>query len=361
MKKRTGEREFEAGSGFVKGAALEELYMREQDYWKEGIDEKRFALCIKNKIWLILAAALAGALFSGAIYLIVRQATKGAPQYQAEVMYSIGYDIQEEDEVLKEFINEYNAYTWGDMMRSDRVMQYVTELLPDVERSVIEASVSTQIASDPEFLTAYFTTENEELSNRIAVAFNAAMAAFGETMRGRGLTAIEAWKTVPAKLVTEENRVLYAAELGAVIGLLVGILILAGWYVLDDSVLLESDIEKKYACPVFGYRTVVPDAGFEASLSANLNYQAGKRAFREVPLLAVNRPDTDYAALRETPVILLVEWGTPCTRLLGHVLRTLVLQEVELLGIIITEADSRFLRLYYGKNGMTRLTGGRNG
>lgn len=325
--------------------------MREKEFWSEGIDEKRFVLCMKNKIWLILAAALAGALFSGALYLTVRQVTKGELQYRAEVLYSIGYDIQEEDEVLKEFINEYNAYTWGDMMRSDKVILFVMEALPDVDRSVIEASVDTAIASDPEFLTALFTTADEELSNRIAVAYNAAMAAFGETMQGRGLTGIEAWKTVPAKPVEEENRVLYAMELGAVLGLLAGCLLLAGWYVLDDSILVESDFEKRYPYPVFGYRTVKPDARFEASLSANLTRQAQKKAFREVPLTAVEGPDADYDMLRETPVILLVEWGRPCGRMLGHVIRTLKLQDAELLGIIITGADSRFLRFYYGKQG----------
>lgn len=325
--------------------------MREKEYLGEGIDEKRFALCMKNKIWLILAAALAGALFSGALYLTVRQMTKGETQYQAEVLYSIGYDIQEEDEVLKEFINEYNAYTWGDMMRADKVILLVMEALPDVERSVIEASVGTAIASDPEFLTALFTTDDEELSNRIAVAYNAAMAAFGETMRGRGLTGIEAWKTVPAKPVEEENRVLYAMELGAILGLLAGILVLAGWYVLDDSILVESDFEKRYPYPVFGYRTTAPDTRLEASLSANLMRQAQKCAFREIPLAELESPEVDYAMLRETPIILLVEWGTPCGRMLGHVIRTLKLQDVELLGIVITEADSRFLRFYYGKKG----------
>lgn len=323
--------------------------VKDQQFWKEGIDEKRFALCMKNKIWLILAAALAGALFSGALYLIVRQATKGETQYRAEALYFIGYDIQEEDETLKEFINEYNAYTWGDMMRSDKVILSVLEALPDVERSVIEASLSTEIASDPEFLSAYFTTEDAALSDRIAAAYNTAMAAFGETMRGRGLTGIEAWKTVPAAAVETENRVLYAAELGAVLGLLAGILILAGYYVLDDSILLESDFEKRYPYPVFGYRTVRPEKRWEASLAANLTYRAGKEAFREVELARVCGADTDFDGLRETPIVLLVEWGTPCMRLLGHVIDTLTLQDVKLLGIIITGADNRFLQLYYGK------------
>ena len=41
----------------------------------------------------------------------------------------------------------------------------------------------------------------------------------------------------------------------AVLGLLAGILGVAVWYVLDDSVLLSSDVEKRCAIPVLGYRT----------------------------------------------------------------------------------------------------------
>lgn len=167
---------------------------RDEAFWKEGMDEKRFALCCIHKIWICLAAALAGAVFAAGIYLGARQLTMGPKQYRSEVLYSIVYDIDEDDEVLKEFINEYNAYTWGDMMRSDRVMDTVLLQLPDVERSVIEASISTEIASDPEFLTAYFTTGDAALSDRIAAAYNCAMTAFGQTMQGRGLTAIEVWK-----------------------------------------------------------------------------------------------------------------------------------------------------------------------
>ena len=104
---------------------------RDEAFWKEGMDEKRFALCCIHKIWICLAAALASAVFAAGIYLGVRQLTMGPKQYRSEVLYSIVYDIDEDDEVLKEFINEYNAYTWGDMMRSDRVMDSVLLQLPD--------------------------------------------------------------------------------------------------------------------------------------------------------------------------------------------------------------------------------------
>lgn len=323
--------------------------MKKEEYWKEGMDEKRFVLRIKSKLWILLAAALAGALFGGGVYLVVRQITKGEDQYRAEVLYSIVYDIQEEDETLKEFINEYNAYTWGDMMKSDRVIGDVLKELPDVDRTVIEASVGTDIASDPEFLSACFTTGEADLSNRIAAAYNNAMAAFGASMQGRGLTGIEVWKVTPACLVKPENKAANAACLGAVLGFLAAVLILCGWYVLDDSIVLESDFRKKYPYPVLGYRTRQADPAFGRPLADNLDYLAKKGAFREVPLADLVKERIDYAALREAPVVLLVEWGTPCLRLLDHVMQTLALQDVELTGIIITEADSRFLRQYYGK------------
>ena len=165
------------------------------------------------------------------------------------------------------------------MMRSDRVMDTVLLQLPDVERSVIEASISTEIASDPEFLTAYFTTGDAALSDRIAAAYNCAMTAFGQTMQGRGLTAIEVWKTVSAQAVLPENKVKNAAALGLVLGLLVGILGVAIWYVLDDSVLLSSDVEKRCAIPVLGYRTAKTDEQFGALLDAQLRAKSVSECF----------------------------------------------------------------------------------
>ena len=50
---------------------------RDEAFWKEGMDEKRFALCCIHKIWICLAAALAGAVFAAGIYLGVRQLTMG--------------------------------------------------------------------------------------------------------------------------------------------------------------------------------------------------------------------------------------------------------------------------------------------
>ena len=43
-----------------------------EDYWGQGVDLKRFSLCVQGRLWTVLAAALAGALLAAALYAIVR-------------------------------------------------------------------------------------------------------------------------------------------------------------------------------------------------------------------------------------------------------------------------------------------------
>lgn len=323
--------------------------VRDEGFWQEGMDEKRFALWFLNKTGIFIAAALAGALFAGGIYLLVRTLTAGPQQYRAEVMYSIVYDIHEDDEVLKDFVNEYNAYTWGDMMRSDRIMADVLQLVPDVDRSVIEASVSTEIVSDPQFLTAYFTTEDGDLSNRIAAAYNQAMPAFGKTMEDRGLTAIEVWKAVPAQPVETENQAANAAALGLVLGIIAGIVGLCLWHVTDDTLLLGADVKKCCDLPMYGYRTRRLDIRWETLLNQNLTRCGETTGFCEVKLEDILSARADYEKLRKLPVLICAEWGTAKRSQLSFALDQLSMQGAEVSGIILEEADETFLRLYYGR------------
>lgn len=325
--------------------------VRDEGFWQEGMDEKRFALWFLNKIAIFIAAAFAGALFAGGIYALVRALTTGPDQYRAEVMYSIVYDIHEDDEVLKEFVNEYNAYTWGDMMRSDRIMKDVMQLVPDAERSVIEASISTEIVSDPQFLTVYFTTEDGDLSNRIAAAYNQAMPAFGKTMQDRGLTAIEVWKAVPAQLVETENKVWNAVILGLVLGALAGIAGLCIWYVTDDTLLLDADVKKCVGLPMYGYRTRRLDVCWETLLNRNLVYCGETTGFCEVKLEEILFARADYETLRKLPVVICAEWGTAKRSQLLFALNQLAMQGVNVSGVILEEADETFLKLYYGRSG----------
>ena len=166
-------------------------------------------------------------------------------------------------------------------------------------------------------------------------------------MQGRGLTAIEVWKTVSAQAVLPENKVKNAAALGLVLGLLVGILGVAIWYVLDDSVLLSSDVEKRCAIPVLGYRTAKTDEQFGALLDAQLRAKASQSAFQEISLDTVLSGTMGLGEEEKIPLILLVRWNTPCIKKLGLALDLLAQREIAVVGVILTDADARFLHAYY--------------
>ena len=166
-------------------------------------------------------------------------------------------------------------------------------------------------------------------------------------MQGRGLTAIEVWKTVSAQAVLPENKVKNAAALGLVLGLLAGILGVAVWYVLDDSVLLSSDVEKRCAIPVLGYRTTKPDEQFGALLDAQLRAKASQTAFQEISLDTVLSGTMGLGKEEKIPLILLVRWNTPCMKKLGLALDLLAQREIAVAGVILTDADARFLHAYY--------------
>ena len=177
------------------------------------------------------------------------------------------------------------------------------------------------------------------------------MQQFGETLTERGLTAIEAWKTESAAEVIPENKVKNAAALGLVLGAILGAVVLALWYVLDDAVLTEADLEGRTEAPLWGYQTRRQDTAWDRELAVNLQYAAQKSAFREIDLHSALVADTDYELLREAPVVLYIRWGKVSQRLLAHAVGQLARQDIQVIGIVLTEADEQFLNLYYGKRG----------
>ena len=145
-----------------------------------------------------------------------------------------------------------------------------------------------------------------------------------------------------------ENKVKNAAALGLVLGLLVGILGVAIWYVLDDSVLLSSDVEKRCAIPVLGYRTAKTDEQFGALLDAQLRAKASQSAFQEISLDTVLSGTMGLGEEEKIPLILLVRWNTPCIKKNSDLpLICFAQREIAVVGVILTDADARFLHAYY--------------
>ena len=155
--------------------------MKEEKFWQEGMDGKRFALCLFRKVWVILAAALAGAAAAGGIYLFTALVLGGPAQYQVLSQYRIYFDKDKYGEIE----DYYNAYTWGEIMKTDQVVDFVMEVLPeDITKEQVKASVSVGQMNDVKIMPLYITTGDAALSEEIAQAYVYGLGEFAGLSKG---------------------------------------------------------------------------------------------------------------------------------------------------------------------------------
>ena len=77
-------------------------------YMEQGMDLKRLVLVLGRKLWLMLAAVIAGAVLGGLTYKIVTNITNGEPEYRASADYYITF--------FEDGVDYYNAYTWDGIL-----------------------------------------------------------------------------------------------------------------------------------------------------------------------------------------------------------------------------------------------------
>ena len=233
----------------------------------------------------------------------------------------------------------------------------------------------------------------------------------GET--DRLFDSIEVYSTVEPRQIVWDNRTVNAAVTGAVVGLAVSLLLLAFYYVMDDSVYVARDVEKRYGIPVLGMfasgrdgqekesygrefaanyaylcrnAVTVAVAALDAAADAldaarEMEAAAGKGSAPErgrelhgaermpeavqtaaaggngLPQLcvagSVEEGEEVYRKIRETDgVILTVRFGGGNGKRLERTLGNLEKQDCGILGIVIIKAEEKFLRRYYfGKKG----------
>ena len=86
---------------------------------------------------------------------------------------------------------------------------------------------------------------------------------------------------------------------------------------------------------------------FGALLDAQLRAKASQSAFQEISLDTVLSGTMGLGEEEKIPLILLVRWNTPCIKKLGLALDLLAQREIAVVGVILTDADARFLHAYY--------------
>ena len=362
--------------------------MENQRYMQEGLDIKRILLLFRKKIWVAAAAAAAGALFFGGVYLLIHVFFAPEREFESVSKLYLNFNCDPQD------FNElaYNGYTWNDLMATDPILDVTMEALPEgTDRDMVIAATKAEILSDIRLLTITVTTNEAEHTAQIMEATQKSLVHLGET--DRLFDSIEVYSTMEPRQIVWDNRTANAAVTGAVAGLFVSLLLLAFYYVMDDSVYVARDVEKRYGIPVIGIFTVGRDGQeqepYGTEFAVNYAYlcraagtvavadldtvtdaeaaarvmeaAAGKESVPEggngLPQLCVAGSMEEggevYRKIRETDgVILTVRFGGGNGKRLERALGNLEKQDCGILGIIIIKAEEKFLRRYYfGKKG----------
>ncbi|MFI3213844.1 MAG: hypothetical protein R3Y24_10915 [Eubacteriales bacterium] len=324
--------------------------IKKEKYVEEGLDLKRLSLVMLRKIWIIFVVTVVMAVIGLILYEFSVRINYPEPIYQGEAEYHICFDETDEYADVK---NYYNAYTWDSILKMDPIVETAMTVLPDtITKEMIQESVAGEMIGDIRFLTVKFTGTDKETIEQIQTAYKMAVENFATTVGG--ITTIEMWRSeeiVEVKMDIYWKNALY---LGAILGFCISFFGLLVLCIVDDTILVPGDLKKLFGVRVLGIRTKQKNTFLEKELACNLDYLSGNgnKILKEV---TINREDIDFQSLREADgTILLLPFGKTNGKQVERTLEQLLIQECNVIGCMIVDADDVFMKQYYmtraGKN-----------
>ena len=323
--------------------------MRERSYADEGMDVKKYMLCLLGRLPMLLAAAVCGALLGALIYTIVRTVPESEREYQAYAKIYLDFAADETGEVYQ----AYNGYTWNDLMAADPIMDLtLAGLSADYAREEVEEAMQAEILSDIRLLTLTVTTHSAARTDEILGAAVAALETYGTQVKE--FVEINAIRVTQAKLLVADERLLQAVLIGLFLGLLLSLLGVSLYYVMDDRILVSGDIRKVTDVSFLGYVFSEDNSAtgaFADDYEKNLSYLQDKQGALRLCNLEQDKPFSaeDFEKMREAQgVVLCLPYGKVHGTFLSYVIEQMHSQDCVLSGVSIRNGDEKFLRKYYG-------------
>ncbi len=313
------------------------------EYANEGMDIKKYMLCLLGKLPLILGAMVGGAVLGVLVYLVVRTVPESEREYSAYAKVYLDFAADETGEVYQ----AYNGYTWNDLMAADPIMELtLANLSADYTRAEAEAAIKAEILSDIRLLTITVTTHRSERTDAILGAAVQALETYGG--QAKEFIEIHGIQKTDAKLVVADRRTAQAAFLGAFLGLLISLLGFSLYYVMDDRVFVAGDVRKMTDMSFVGYASGVE--ALKQDYEKNLAYLREKIQICELDGDAFFSEEELRDMRKVAGVVLSLPFGKVHGAFASYVMEQLKVQDCALCGVAVRDADERFLRRYYGKN-----------
>lgn len=371
-----------------------------EEYVKKGIDLKRMYLRFQTKVWLLLMLTMAGAVVGGIAYQVAR-ATRMPVTYEAVSKLYISFGADESGEIYQ----YYNGYTWNDLLDADPILNRIMEYVPEgVSREEVAAATKAEILSDIRLLTITVDGSTEKFVREVQAAAESGLTAYADD--SEEIKRIEVIRTQEPYRVFWDDKTVTACVTGAVIFAVVSCLFMAFFYVLDEAIYTQADVEGKYPYKALGLiaKSQKGLQPYARELRTNITYTLGDmRSFAmidmenhaslrkeeverllnidkydfiggdgeaggltwsipkendddenegegwtAVPFDADNLAEEECSRIRELGgAVILIPFGEDVGRKTQRVLSLLKNQDCKVLGMVVSQADEEFLNRYY--------------
>lgn len=344
---------------------------KENAYMQRTVDWKKIWLLYWRRVWLIIGITICIAALSAGVYKVVKALNYEGQFYRVSSDYYITFNFDEHENS----VDYYNAFTWDSILRDDPIVDEALKVLPkDYTKEEVKASITGEMLGDYRILTVHSTHKDSQRAEAIAAAYEESLVLFADKIDM--LTSIERWSVEECRPVEEEDLTANAVLLGAMVGVVIAVFVLAFWCLMDDSVYVEKDFTGRFDVPLLGMLTKKGDLAWKQELADNAGYLLKEDSYYLVYVKNIGdsasqkdetAPVTDMLQqispaikgcldaqgenlelLRNSAgVILLLPWGDKNGRRCEKMIDFLKKQDCKIAGAVITNADDAFLNKYY--------------
>lgn len=255
-----------------------------------------------------------------------------------------------------------------------------------ITRAEVLESVTVRMPSDLRVMMLTVTNRDRDRTDAILKAMLTALTRYGET--NEVFREIRVLESTPALLMVFADRTVNAVIFGGILGAIVGLFILLLKQAADDAVYDPESAGRRFGLPVLGIvpaeksagseKTAEEEARYLAELTAAIRrrlpetgqsvfFSAGKpedaeRVCAGLEKAAGSSPDgqsSRIAAVRELTAqtgeipyqaaVLGIPWGRQAGARAEHLLSVCDALELPVSGLVLYDADLRYLRRLYGK------------
>lgn len=352
--------------------------MWECAYGKEPLDLKLLLLRLMKKIWILVAAALVGAMLGGGIYFFSEIAGQGTT-YEAVSNYYIDYGT---DPLTDNSFTYINGATWNDVwVKSDAFVDRILEKVgSNAEKFLghpltaeeLKSFLSATLETDLRILVTTVKTEDPDFTILLCRALEETIVEFGSSDDLKEINSIRVVISPgEASRTAVDNRTVRAIILGAVLAVFFVFVILVLLHLLDDSIYVPCTFEYRYHIPMLGtirapelkenFSYLFADKKRIAMLSVDAGTDVGEVAEQLRTGLGEAATDREFVCMpgieqcpevlgkiREADgLLLLVEAGAHDGKRIENTLNLLKKQDIAVTAAMLIHEDEKLQKAYY--------------